>query len=131
MYRLRWDRWFVTWRKSAYYGYKANDDGHVRRFGGARDDYGTNVLAEQAVRFVRSSDPAQPLFLFFAPHAPHTPAVPAPGDRDAFRHLAPWRPRSYDEADISDKPDYLARQPRLDADARDRIDRFRRRQLQT
>ena len=91
-------------------------------------DYGTTVLATEAVRFIESTPADTPLFLYFAPHAPHEPAMAAPGDRRAYTDLGAWRPPNYDEADVSDKPAYIRNQPRMDAAASARIDEFRRSQ---
>jgi arylsulfatase A-like enzyme len=125
-----WDRWFTTWDDGAYFDYSANEDGALRRFGTQPQDYGTDLLARQATGFIRSTDPGRPLFLYFATHAAHGPATAAPRDRDAFAHLAPWRPASYDEADMSDKPAHLRRGPMSTA-TRTTIDRFRRDQYRS
>ena len=121
-----WDRWFVTWDGGAYFDYSANDDGVIRSFGADPDDYGTDVLADQATDLIRSTDPDQPLFLYFAPHAVHGPATPAPRDREAFADLEPWRPASYDEEDVRDKPAYIRARGALPSAARASIEAFRR-----
>ena len=123
-----WDRWFATYVNGAFYDYLATDDGVVRTYGSDPADYGTTVLATEAVRFIESTPADTPLFLYFAPHAPHEPAMAAPGDRRAYTDLGAWRPPNYDEADVSDKPAYIRDQPRLDAVASARIDEFRRSQ---
>ena len=71
------------------------------------------------------------MFLYFAPHAAHGPATPAPRDRRAFSGLPPWRPESYDEADVSDKPAYIRARGGLSASARSSIERFRRDQYRS
>ena len=123
-----WDRWFATYVNGAFYDYLATDDGVVRTYGSDAADYGTTVLATEAVRFIESTPADTPLFLYFAPHAPHEPAMAAPGDRRAYTDLGAWRPPNYDEADVSDKPAYIRDQPRMDAVASARIDEFRRSQ---
>lgn len=119
-----WDRWFATWDEGGFYGYTANSAGAVSTFGDDPTDYGTDVLARRATNFIRTTEPARPLFLYFAPHAPHGPATPAPGDGRAFSDLAPWRPPSYDEAHVAEKPAYIRAEPRLSGTAA-AIDRFR------
>jgi arylsulfatase A-like enzyme len=121
-----WDRWFVTWDGGAYFDYTANDDGSLRSFGSDPEDYGTDVLADQATDLIRTTDPEQPLFLYFAPHAAHGPATPAPEDVRRFADLRPWRPESYDEADVSDKPAYVRSHGPLSGSAKASIERFRR-----
>ena len=81
--------------------------------------------------FIETTPTGTPLFLYFAPHAPHEPATAAPGDRSAFADLPKWRPPSYDELDVSDKPEYVQRRVRLDAAARAEIDGFRRSQYRS
>jgi len=120
-----WDRWFVTWDQGGFYGYSANTDGALSTFGSDPIDYGTDVLAQRATSFIRTTDPGRPLFLYFAPHAPHEPATPAPGDGSKFSDLEPWRPVSYDEANVSDKPDYIRAEESLGGTMAAKIDQFR------
>ena len=108
------NRWFATYVNGAFYDYLATDDGVVRTYRSDPADYGTTVLATEAVRFIESTPADMPLFLYFAP-APHEPAMAAPGDRRAYTDLGAWRPPNYDEADVSDKPAYIRDQPRMDA----------------
>jgi len=120
-----WDRWFVTYDGGAYFDYTASTDGRLATYGSEPSAYGTAVLGRQVTRFIRSTEAAQPMFLYVAPHAPHEPAVPAPGDEKAFANLSEWRPPSYDEADVSDKPGYIQRKTRLEESHVTHIDRFR------
>jgi len=120
-----WDRW-AAFIHSQYEDYVLQVDGEVRRYGSAPEDYSTDVLARMAEAFVRETP--GPLFLYFAPAAPHGPAPPAPGDEGAFADLAPWRPPSYDEADVSDKPAWVQDLQPLGAARREHIDELRRNQ---
>ena len=126
-----WDRWFVTFGDGGYFDYSASVDGRVVRFGSDASDYGTTVLRREAVSFIRASDASQPLFLLWAPHAPHAPAIPARRDRSAYPSLEPWRPTSYDEEDVTDKPAHVATRPTLDADERASLDAFRLGQIRS
>jgi arylsulfatase A-like enzyme len=120
-----WDRWFATWDQGGFYGYSANTDGALGTFGSNPTDYGTDVLAERATGFIRSTDPGRSLFLYFAPHAPHEPATPAPEDERKFSNLEPWRPTSYDEPNVSDKPEYIQAEESLGGAMAAKIDQFR------
>jgi arylsulfatase A-like enzyme len=102
-----WSRWqaFTPANVANFFDYELNVDGTISAFGSAPEDYSTDVLATRAEEFIRLS--ARPFLLVFAPYAPHAPATPAPRHSTAFPGLAPWRPASYDEADVSDKPDYV------------------------
>ncbi len=126
-----WDHWFVTWDGGAYFDYTANDDGILRPYGTDPEDYGTDVLIDQATNFIRSTERDQPLFMYFAPHAAHGPATPAPRDVRRFSGLEPWRPASYDESDVSDKPAYVRSHGRLSDATKATIERFRRDQYRT
>jgi arylsulfatase A-like enzyme len=126
-----WDTWFATYQNGGFYDYLAADDYVMRPYGSDRADYGTTVLAQGAVGFIESTPAGTPLFLHFSPHAPHEPATAAPGDGNAFADLEPWRPESYGEADVSDKPEYIAERAPLDPAATARIDGFRKRQYRS
>lgn len=102
-----WDRWFATYDDGGFYDYTATDDGRIDRYGSRPAAYGTDLLADKAISFIEDTHPDQPLFLYFAPHAPHHPATPAPGDENSFGQLPKWRPPSYDEPLVGDKPEYL------------------------
>ncbi|HEV8338108.1 MAG TPA: sulfatase [bacterium] len=121
-----WEEWVVF--AGGYFGYRLNDNGTVRRMGNAPDEYGTDVITRRAVQFIERGG-SSPLFVYLAPFAPHAPATPHPQDAAAFRDLAPWRPPSYNEADVSDKPEWVRRLPALTAARQAQGDEFRRQQL--
>ncbi|HEY6566400.1 MAG TPA: sulfatase, partial [Actinomycetota bacterium] len=126
-----WDRW-VAFVHSSYYDYALTVDGTIEEHGSdPATDYSTTVLGDAAASFVRSAPSDQPLFVEFAPAAPHDPAIVEPGFERAFPDLAPWRPPSFDEVDVTDKPAYVQRFPRMTAGSMARLDAFRRRQFQT
>ena len=63
------------------------------------------MLREKAKTFISDSvAAAQPFFLYLAFKAPHLPQIPAPRHEGMFQNIPPWRPPSYNEADVSDKP---------------------------
>jgi len=120
-----WDRWFATYdNQGAYYDYHATSDGRLMSFGDDPADYGTTVLTRRAVSFIEGTAADRPLFLYWAVHAPHESATPAPGDRRAFAELPPWRPSSYDEANVADKPAWVEKRP-LDSEKARSLDAFR------
>lgn len=95
-------------------------------------DYQTYVLRDYALQFLdEASRQQKPFLLIFAPYAVHRPAVPAPGDENLHPNLPPYRPPSFNEEDISDKPAWLAEYPPLSPEEIADIDDFRRGQLQT
>ena len=100
-----WGDWhaFVD---AAYYRQRLSENGVVRSFGTGPRAYSTDVLANRAVRFIRDAGD-EPFFLYFAPFAPHLPATPAHRHAGTFAGIAPWRPPSYAEADVSTKAQWL------------------------
>jgi len=124
-----WDGWFAFTSdcgQGAYYDYSVSDGGTLRSFGSAPADYENTVLTAHAVSWLAAADPSRPVFLYFAPKGPHYPATPAPGHAAAFGSLAPYRPPSFNEADVSDKPAYVQAWPLLTPDDIDLVTAFRR-----
>ena len=127
-----WDRWvaFSSHHSGgAYYNYSLSIDGTNRSYGSAPSDYSTDVLASKAESFIRNTNPADPLFLYYTPYAPHGPVSVAPRHATSFSDLPPWRPPSYNEVDVSDKPAYIRNRPLLNATTNP--DSLRRKMLQS
>ncbi len=100
-------------------------------YGSAESDYSTDVLREKAKAFINESVAlGQPFFLYLAFKAPHLPQIPAPRHDLLFQTLVPWRPPSYNELDVSDKPTWVQNTPLLDAAAQADIDQIRIDQLE-
>jgi N-acetylglucosamine-6-sulfatase len=125
-----WDDWHAVYgsSSSSYTHFKLVENGIVNSYS---QTYNTTVLGEKAVDFIQSTPESQPLFLYFAPHAPHYPYQPARGDGQAYVEQPPWRPDSYLEPDISDKPPFYQALPIPDATYVANRDRDQRRQLET
>lgn len=95
-----------------YINYKLTINKKSKSFGKDEKDYSTDVLAEEAVQFIKKTK--QPFFLYFAPHTPH--GVPRP----AYRHenncdkTPPIDTKpNYNENDVSDKPQWIKKLPKL------------------
>ena len=103
-----WDEWHVFSSRpgngGGFYSYKLSVNGEEKGFGHRPRHYSTDVLARRALRFVRSSD--KPFFLNFTPFAPHGD-VPAPRHEGMFENKNPPIRPSYDEEDVSDKPEWV------------------------
>jgi arylsulfatase A-like enzyme len=100
-----WDSWSAFYGGNDYYGYRLADRRRVVRYDDDPADYSTSVLAHKAVAFVRRV--REPFFLELAPFAPHAPATAPPGRDRAFEGFLWWKPESFDERDLSDKPAYI------------------------
>jgi arylsulfatase A-like enzyme len=117
-----WDEWFgLAGDIHTGYNYSANHNGTVETFGSAPADYQTDVLASEAVHFLNSTESAddQPFFLYVTPTAPHAWIPPAPRDAaNPFSSAMPNTPPNLNEADVSDKPEWIRDGvPLLDANA--------------
>ena len=127
-----WSRWvaFSPANVDNYFDYRLNINGSLVARGGLPEDYSTDVLAAQAEAFIRT-DTTRPFFALFAPYSPHKPATPAPRHQGAFPGLPPWRPASYNEPNVGDKPGWVRAQRPLDSGAQASLDDFRARQLRS
>jgi N-acetylglucosamine-6-sulfatase len=123
-----WDRW-VAFVHSQYFDYGLTVDGTIEDHGFAPDDYSTDVLAEEADAFIRSSN--GPILAVFAPAAPHEPAIPAAADEGLFADLPAWGPPAFDEADLSDKPPYVRNFRRLGTQRAVELEQLRRNQYRS
>ncbi len=122
-----WDEWNVL-TSDNYFKVSESVNGVKKRF--PPNAYQTDILGAQAIRFVESTPAGQPLFLYWAPHAPHGPATPAPQDVGSFDWLPHYRPASFNEKDISDKPPNVRREL-LDAERIAKTDLFREHQYES
>jgi N-acetylglucosamine-6-sulfatase len=124
-----WSEWYGSIDPTTYrfYNYTLNENGRLVNYGSAESDYQADVYTRKAVDLVRRLAPAsQPFFLsvaYLAPHAgqprePGDPAnqatpVPAPRHRDRYAsEPLPTMP-SFNEADVSDKPQAVRRRPMM------------------
>lgn len=97
------------------YDYTLNENGTLIGYGSDPEDYVTDVLADRAGEFVRASITAdRPFYLLAGPSAPHSPMPPAPRHADhPYADATLPRSPNFNEADVSDKPQWLQEQARL------------------
>jgi N-acetylglucosamine-6-sulfatase len=124
----RWAAFSIAFGSHLYHDVTLNEDGTLVPYTGPRS-YSTDLLAAKASDFIREAD--GPVFVVLAPTAPHAPAIPAPRHEGAFAGMEPWRPPSYNEADISDKPAFARERPLWNAARRAQEDAFHEDQLET
>jgi len=130
-----WDRWFAT--DEGYFGYRANDQGTIRRFGADASDYQTDVLARRTKDFIGASVAARkPFFAYVAPKAPHNAEgngmpVPAPRHRHAYDGSRAERSPSFNEKNVSDKPPWIRQLPRLGDGDKAEIDKRHEKRAET
>lgn len=108
-----WDNW-TPMKDPGFFGYNLVENGVSVYYGNNPQDYSTDVIRERAKTFMQGSVAAgQPFFAwvgFYAPHAPFTPATRHAG---LLASIAPWRPISFNEPDVSDKPTWVQNSAQL------------------
>jgi len=130
-----WDEWRGSVDPTTYRmrGYRLNENGRLHSYGASHIEdpnlYQTDVYRDKGADFIRRhAKTRKPFFLsmaFLAPHSENTGVGPAP--RPAPRHEGAFAGESlptgpgFDERDLSDKPTFLQRRPRLDTADRARI----------
>lgn len=136
-----WSEWRAM-LTGHYLGWEMNDNGTLRRFGKRPADYQTDVFTREAVGFIRrGSRRDRPFFLTLSYKAPHIEQGnrlgkvpnPRPAARHAgrFKGIALPRGAAFNERDVSDKPAFVRRQPRLDRGERRRLTRLNRDRRET
>ena len=124
-----WSRW-VARSSFDYTDFELRVDDEVVECRGAKH-YVTDVLGNYACDFIRTAVAEQPLFLYLSMNAPHAPSVPAPRHQGLFPDAAVERDPSFNEADVSDKPYKVSRNPPMTPEQIATIDQFQRQRLQT
>ena len=113
-----WDRWWAFESPEHYGGFLGTDYTVVREDGektlytdhSTDAEYSTFVSSGLMRDFIAESvNGGAPFFAYWAPYAAHGDApnllpVPAAQDVDAFAGIPLWRPPSWNEMDVSDKP---------------------------
>jgi N-acetylglucosamine-6-sulfatase len=129
-----WSDWHATVDYSTYsmWGYTINHNGRLRTYGNPfngrpRALYQTDLIARTAESIIdRRAGGPKPLFMslnFLAPHHESRSVQrrtgllvrPAPRHRNAVMSTPFARTASFNERDVSDKPRFLRRRPRLTA----------------
>jgi N-acetylglucosamine-6-sulfatase len=123
-----WNDWHVLAPSRAqYFNYTLNQNGSLRQYSDAPEDYSTDVFTQKARNFIRANVRTQsPFYMELGYAAPHgggggdpgrscnRAAVPAPEDLGTLKHkFKGLLPPSFNEADVSDKPTPIATKPPL------------------
>lgn len=108
---LGWDYWHGQMGRNNDHRY--NENGEINYY--PPDKYhDTDLFSDWAARYVRDgAGEEQPFFMYLSVNAPHGPAVPAPRHEDRYRDLKAPRTPSFNEKDVSDKPEYVRSLSRL------------------
>ena len=130
-----WNEWYA-W-EGMYTGtdtsYKLNENGRIVTYQRSQF-HDTDLHADQAVRFLteHANDPLRentPFFMYLAPNAPHNPAFFAPRHANMFLSTPLPRPSSFNEADVSDKPQWVRNKSLLSSTEISNLTNFYRKRL--
>jgi N-acetylglucosamine-6-sulfatase len=127
-----WDEWHAA-NNDGYFNvnYELNENGKIVPYGGAPEDYLTDVIAGKAAAHIRQfAAEGRPFFLYVATFAPHSPYNPAPRHKGMFKDAKLPRPPSFNEDDVSDKPGFIQELPRLNEDQISKITTHYRQRLE-
>lgn len=109
-----WDRWRARLGGVGGDNYNVNENGEVKIYD-RHKLHETDYYSDRAEAFVRShKGDGAPWFMVVAPSAPHHPAYAAKRHDGMFRRAKMPKPLSFNEADVSDKPAWVRKLPRLD-----------------
>jgi N-acetylglucosamine-6-sulfatase len=106
-----WDEWYGI--AGRYRSTRLTENGRVVGYDPERHHL-DDVLAQKAVSYVRGRTANDsPFFMWLGTKAPHAPATPAARHKNTFLDAQLPRPPSFDEQDVSDKPDWIRDNPPL------------------
>jgi arylsulfatase A-like enzyme len=121
-----WDEWYALMGDPTQG--EINQDGQRTTVGG----HSTDVFAEKASDFIRrSSAEPEPFFVMVGTRAPHAPPEVATRHQDSFATTPLPKPPNFDEADVSDKPQWVRSLPRLTQGDVDRMQATYRQRLRS
>jgi N-acetylglucosamine-6-sulfatase len=128
-----WNEWHTMIEPYQYREFVLRRNGRSQTMDRRPRSYLTRVLDRTAIRLIRrQAKRPKPLFMMLDHLAPHaspdrsprcgTSPKPDPRDLDAFLDEPLPRTPSFNEADVSDKPGFVARRPSIDAERLEAIE---------
>lgn len=125
-----WDRWYAWQGTYAGTGtsYKINENGRIVTYQRSQI-HDTDLHARTAENFIKQTAGNRPFFMYLAPNAPHDPAYYAPRHASMFSDAPLPRPSSFNESDVSDKPEWVRDKPRLSSTQISDLTKFYRARL--
>ena len=124
-----WDRWYgwMGHYHSPGGKYRLNENGDIKSYDLDRV-HDTDLLGKKAVDFIKNQrGDSKPFFMWVAPNAPHSPAYLPKRHEGMFSGRSLPRPPSFNEENVSDKPN-IVRRPKLGhAEVKDLGDAYRKR----
>ncbi|HWS81754.1 MAG TPA: sulfatase [Rubrobacter sp.] len=131
-----WDEWYAV--TGNYLSHTFNENGHLVSYE-PESYYDTDVMSDKASDYITRTAGADPPFftadrpflMWIGTKAPHQPASPAPRDENAYPAVSLPRPPSFDEKDVSDKPDWVSDNPPLSLEQKRYMEELYRKRLQS
>ena len=111
-----WAEWASPAAGNPYseYNYTLNENKTLVPYGATPADYLVDVISNKANAFIKqASSDHVPFYLHLTPYVPHSPATPPDRYLNDFPGAKAPRTPSFNEADVSDKPTWLATKPLL------------------
>lgn len=124
-----WDEWkaFDTTDGALYTDFSYSNNG----FPSSEASYSTAISAEWTSDFIQATPPGTPFFAEWTPVAPHKPTTPERRYETRYASIRAFRPASFNERDVSDKPPWVRGLPALNGFDRFTIDEHRRNMYRT
>jgi N-acetylglucosamine-6-sulfatase len=131
-----WDEWYAV--TGNYLSHTFNENGHLVNYE-PESYYDTDVMSDKASDYITRTAGADPPFftadrpflMWIGTKAPHQPATPAPRDDDSYPAISLPHPPSFDEKDVSDKPDWVSDNPPLSKEQKRYMEELHRKRLQS
>jgi N-acetylglucosamine-6-sulfatase len=131
-----WDEWYAV--TGNYLSHTFNENGHLVSYE-PESYYDTDVMSDKASDYITRTAGADPPFftadrpflMWIGTKAPHQPASPAPRDDDSYPAISLPHPPSFDEKDVSDKPDWISDNPPLSLEQKRYMEELYRKRLQS
>jgi N-acetylglucosamine-6-sulfatase len=130
-----WDEWRVRLGGHIRRTYSANENGEIKTYDRQDFSVDTDYFSHEAEEFVRGyEDNDTPWFLVVGTSAPHQPSFAAKRHKEMFKDAQMPKPPSFNEEDVSDKPESVRKRPQLNEEEVAKAEeewRQRQRSLQT
>jgi len=109
-----WTDWHALFYKKPtdsgnwYNDYTLVENGPLVQYDNSPESYSTDLFKEKSIEFIdQSAADGDPFFLLLSLYAPHGPSVPALRHSEMLAGLEYPKKPSFNEADISDKPNVI------------------------
>ena len=122
-YTKGWNDFGLIWKRAgrylSFYDYHWWARYKILWKGHRPDDHSTKVIGRRVANQIRSAPQGKPVFAMVSLFSGHTPNIAMANHVGSPKcsRVKPWKGKSYNEWDVSDKPDYIQALPRLKANA--------------